>query len=263
MAKKKLDDVIHGDRAKVRAAHKADHDYTGDDSLDFGEWASGGGKYAGDDAWYGKGSSAKKKGETFWSDTGARCYHSHPALKLPGSDKVIYGGSCNNPAVKDADVYIGFDAGMPVTPRAWPWTPGVEFLFPIRDMNAPTDSGAFASLVAWVKAEVDAGTKVHCGCIGGHGRTGTFLAALVSVYGEKDAIAYVRQHYCKRAVESASQIDFLAQHYGVTKVAATKSFAASNDWKPSSTLKGKGGEILSDKKGVQTFSPLANNGCIF
>ena len=43
------------------------------------------------------------------------CYQSHPALKLPGTELVIYGGSCISPAVKDADVYIGFDAGMTFT----------------------------------------------------------------------------------------------------------------------------------------------------
>jgi len=269
VARKKLDDVIHGDRAKVRAAQKGDdwgrtdHDRKNDEVMDFGEWAGGDKWGSSKDDWGSGSSSSKKKGETHWSDTGARCFHSHPPLKLPGADKVIYGGSCNYPAVTDADVYIGFDRGMPATEKAWPWTPGFEVPFFIPDMGVPKDPLAFASLVTWTREMLDAGKKVHCGCIGGHGRTGTFLAALVSCYGEADAISYVRKNYCKRAVESSTQIDFLAQHYGVVKVAATKSFASASDWKPSSTLKNKGGAVVSGKKGVQSFSPLPNNGSIF
>ena len=41
-----------------------------------------------------------------------------------------------------------------------------------------------------------------------------FLAAVVSAFGEKDAINYVRTHYCKRAVESDAQVEFLGRHFG-------------------------------------------------
>ena len=59
------------------------------------------------------------------------CYLTHPPLTIPGTDKVIYGGSCSSPVVKDADVYIGFDWGMRFGKKAFPWNGGVGV--PVRD----------------------------------------------------------------------------------------------------------------------------------
>lgn len=154
----------------------------------------------------------------------ARCYESHPPLKL-GGDMVIYGGSCTRPVVKDADVYIGFDLSM-ASGLAYPWDGGIEVMFPITDMAAPKDPTAFRKLVEWACSQLHAGRKVHVGCIGGHGRTGTMLAALASVMlGEKDAIIYVRENYCVKAVESQAQINFLHDQFGITKVKPTKDYS--------------------------------------
>jgi protein-tyrosine phosphatase len=68
-------------------------------------------------------------------------------------------------------------------------------------MSVPKSPKDFKALVAWTKTQLEEGKKVHCGCVGGHGRTGTFLAALCSEFGEKDAVTYVRQNYCKNVVE--------------------------------------------------------------
>lgn len=54
-----------------------------------------------------------------------------------------------------------------------------------------------------------AGQRVEVGCMGGHGRTGTFLAAVVMLADPnmtaKGAVAWVRSNYCTKAVEDASQ----------------------------------------------------------
>lgn len=53
---------------------------------------------------------------------------------------------------------------------------------------------------------------VEIGCVGGHGRTGTLTAALVIKLMDMDseeAITYVRENYCKKAVESKGQKDLL------------------------------------------------------
>lgn len=169
------------------------------------------------------GKKARKNSASHDHVFGERCYHTHHALKLPGTELVIYGGSCSTPAVHDADVYIGFDHGMKFTARHWPWRKGDELLFAISDMQAPKNPKDFKALVGWTKAQLEAGKKVHCGCIGGHGRTGTFFAALVAEFGEKDAIAYVRKHYCDKAVESHAQTAFLSEHFGVTPAKGAKS----------------------------------------
>lgn len=146
-----------------------------------------------------------------------RCYEKHQPLKLPNSELVIYGGSCSNPVVHDADVYIGFDSSMQFSKRHWPWKKGTEFLFKINDQCAPSDPVEFKKMVDWTIKQLKSGLKVHCGCIGGHGRTGTFFAAIVAEFGEKDAINYVQKHYCHKAVESSAQVKFLVEHYGVEK----------------------------------------------
>jgi len=143
------------------------------------------------------------------------CYHTHPPLRMPNSDLVIYGGSCSSPIMTDADIYIGLCHTMRQTERRFPWGLGEEIYFPIPDMGVPKDVENFKQLVKWVKSRLEFNLKIHVGCIGGHGRTGTLLAALVSLYGEKDAITYVRNHYCPKAVESKVQVQFLTQHFGI------------------------------------------------
>ena len=241
---------------------KGDTPYLDDDFdlVDFNKGSSsksfGSGGYSGSYGPY-KGSSSGYK----------RCYESHPPLKLPGTELVIYGGSCLHPAVKDADIYIGFDHGMKFTQRSWPWKKGAEFLFEIRDMHAPSDIDEFRKLVAWTKEQLEAGKKVHCGCIGGHGRTGTFLAALVSEYGEKDAIAYVREHYCKKAVESSDQIKFLEKHFGVIPAKGSKSYASGSGFtggrlglsKPPESHKSSGKSASVNK----VYEPIPGMGSIW
>jgi hypothetical protein len=253
---KNLTDAIYGDRANIRG-------YANKPETTWQDWQASEGdnpravipfttKFEQDAVAKSKG---KSKDTTKWEPS---CYESHPALILPGTDKVIYGGSCNYPKVTDADVYIGFDEGMKFTQRQWPWKKGVEFRFKIRDMDTPTSPAEFVSMVKWTKKQVDAGLKVHCGCIGGHGRTGMFLAALCSEYGEKDAITYVRSKYCKGAVESAKQVEFLNKSFGVSKVKGTKTFKGSLPAGSLSSSKSSG-----DAGGVEGFSPMEGRGSIW
>ncbi len=155
-----------------------------------------------------------------------KCYEDHPEVKFPHEGSgVLVGGSCTYPTVEDADVYIGFSSsGMWQTSRAYPWTTGNEFLFEITDGQAPVDAAAFSDLVDWTIRELLDGRKVHAGCIGGHGRTGMFIVAVVSrmVPEIEDAIAYVRESYCAKAVESVEQVMFLVKNFGVKKGKASK-----------------------------------------
>lgn len=146
------------------------------------------------------------------------CFNSHPALKL-GGDLIIYGGSCINPVITSADVYIGFDYAMTFTKRRFPWEVGHEIRFKITDRDIPTNFEDFNKLVEWTIAMIMNGQKVHAGCIGGHGRTGLFFSALVKVMlDQEDATTYVRENYCKKAVESQKQVDWLYDKYGIQKV---------------------------------------------
>lgn len=58
-------------------------------------------------------------------------------------------------------------------------------------------------------AQITAGKRVLGYCTGGHGRTGTFAASLLSLMEPdvEDPIKELRSRYCKRAVETLSQAD--------------------------------------------------------
>jgi hypothetical protein len=166
------------------------------------------------------------------SALGPACHATHPVLKFGKLE--IYGGSCCTPKVKDCDVYIGFDNMMKITKKSAPWRRdqkgfAEEVFHKVTDFKAPSDPAEFKRLVKWTLEQMEAGKKVHAGCIGGHGRTGTFFAAIAAMQNEieiEDCVMYVREHYCKKAVENVEQIKFLTKHFGVvTKAKGSKSFS--------------------------------------
>jgi hypothetical protein len=176
----------------------------------------------------------KKSSDSFYLKP--RCYESHPSITF-GSG-VFYGGSCITPIVDDADIYVGLDSGMSRSRSKFPWeteeVSPIDIYFPIVDQSVPKkeDLANFKKLVSWLLEQLAEGKKVHAGCIGGHGRTGLLLAAMIREYSDdEDAITWVRQNYCKKAVESESQVDFLHTHFGVKKVKANKvSYSKGNQY---------------------------------
>jgi hypothetical protein len=205
-------------------------------------------------AWESYGKSSKSSSGSV--KIASRCYESHPALKLvkDGKDYFIYGGSCSYPVVKDADVYIALDGYSPSAHSEFPWNPKPEHEalhvhFPITDMHVPSDTPEAMKMVTWICNQLQLGQKVHLGCIGGHGRTGTILAAVVAEFmGEKDAITYVRKNYCPKAVESTEQIKWLGKHYGIKSVAGSKAHLSPSlgTWDSVGGMKnGKGSPAVS------------------
>lgn len=147
------------------------------------------------------------------------CASSHPPLKLPGTNLVIHGGRASGPLRKDLDIYVGLESGMYRRPE---WEGAINVFYHITDRRAPSDAETFVKLIDWLCNQLHAGKSIHVGCIGGHGRTGTVLSAIVARFGEKNAIQYVRENYCKKAVESKEQVDFLVKHFGATPAEGSK-----------------------------------------
>lgn len=149
-----------------------------------------------------------------------RCHITHKPLVVTSTGGVISGGSCIDPP-SGFDIYIGFDSSMKRTPIAFPWQvqqapTSVEVYMPIQDMRTPKNELDFKNLVRWTLQQIDAGKKIHAGCIGGHGRTGLFFTALVAQgLGDTNALEYVRNNYCQKAVESREQVNFLVNIYGI------------------------------------------------
>ena len=222
---------------------------------------------------FNKSSKSTKGKDDTWTSVG-KCAHSHPPLLIPGTEFTVFGGACGSPQHK-ADIYIGLDErSMRFSPRSWPWKKGEEFVFPIQDYGVPHEPEEFKKLIRWSAKQVNAGLKLHCGCIGGHGRTGMFLAALVTeMSGEKDSVSYVRKHYCKKAVENEKQVNFLHEHFGITKVAGSKKWETKKDAPWESSGKPAGTAVLKKLKdhpglagtdpGNHIYSPVESTKCIW
>jgi len=57
------------------------------------------------------------------------------------------------------------------------------------------------------------GRAVEIGCVGAHGRTGTFVCLLMVAFGwpAQEAIDAIRKHYCSKAVETKAQSDMVVE----------------------------------------------------
>ncbi|WP_152365019.1 protein-tyrosine phosphatase family protein [Microlunatus speluncae] len=90
--------------------------------------------------------------------------------------------------------------------QAWqpPW-PHDHLDWP--DFGVPADPDAMITILRRVLDRARAGERVELGCLGGHGRTGTALAALAVLTGvpPAEAVTWTRTHYCPQAVETPAQ----------------------------------------------------------
>ncbi len=84
------------------------------------------------------------------------------------------------------------------------------------DFRLPADGTEVLPILteAWQRA---AGERVEIACTGGHGRTGAALACLAILDGvpPASAVAFVRAHYDKHAVETFRQRRYVARWHGL------------------------------------------------
>jgi len=75
------------------------------------------------------------------------------------------------------------------------------------DGGAPRDWDDARARIRQAFADAGAGARVEVGCIAAHGRTGTVLACMAILAGvpADQAIEWVRDHYCSKAVETGPQ----------------------------------------------------------
>jgi hypothetical protein len=113
----------------------------------------------------------------------------------------------------DADPYTRAaapDFGLYLDHRWAPPWPHQRLAWP--DFGVPNDPAPVVAALRGLLARAEAGERVELGCLGAHGRTGTALAALAVLQGvpADEAVAWVRDHYCARAVETPEQERFVA-----------------------------------------------------
>jgi hypothetical protein len=88
-----------------------------------------------------------------------------------------------------------------------------------EDFGVPQDPDAAAAAIRGAFDRARGGEAVEVGCAGGLGRTGTVLACMAILAGVPPAaaVAWVREHYDERAVETREQEDWplwFAKHAG-------------------------------------------------
>lgn len=133
---------------------------------------------------------------------------STPGLLVLPSGRAVRGRSLrldvpDGPA-PDLGLYL-----LPDPPDAMPW-PARWVRW--RDFRTPADREATreALVEAWQRATDE---RVEIACQGGLGRTGTALACLAVIDGvpSREAVAFVRRHYDRRAVETPWQKRYVAR----------------------------------------------------
>lgn len=86
-----------------------------------------------------------------------------------------------------------------------------------QDYAAYDDFDHLKDIVCWMLDEMSNGKKFETGCLGGHGRTGTFAACiLIAADGDvlpADAIERVRKEHCSSAIENDKQLNMIADWY--------------------------------------------------
>jgi protein-tyrosine phosphatase len=134
--------------------------------------------------------------------------HRHrDTVTLPDGSSVIAVSWDPDPYTRDQQP----DHGLYLDPRwAPPWSHD-HADWP--DFGLPRDRVAFLAALRDVLERSRAGQRVEIGCVGGHGRTGTALAALAVLTGHPsaEAVDWVRANYCPSAVETPEQQAFIAE----------------------------------------------------
>ncbi|WP_420896998.1 protein-tyrosine phosphatase family protein [Kitasatospora aureofaciens] len=126
-------------------------------------------------------------------------------LRLP-SGRLLRGRGVRNPLPPgpspDFGVYL---LGRQPRPLPWDsrWVRWPDFRLPADRADA-----ADAFRQAWERCATE---RVELACAGGRGRTGTALACIAVLDGvsPKEAVAYVREHYSRHAVETPWQRKFV------------------------------------------------------
>jgi protein-tyrosine phosphatase len=127
------------------------------------------------------------------------------AVTLPDGT-YIRGRSYRKPlpagTVPDFGLYLGTARDRSRWQPDWPceWVDWPDF-------RTPRDDARAAAAIEHAYGLVRAGRRVEVACGGGTGRTGTVIAclAVLARLPAADAVAWTRQHYRRRAVETPAQ----------------------------------------------------------
>ena len=132
--------------------------------------------------------------------------------------KLALGADADKGMVPDVGFYLDDSWAVKARHLATPGldVPGLSdgprfVMYDWPDYGVPGSMQEFDAGVRWVHQQVKDGNIVETGCFAAHGRTGTFLAALLILKGMQaaKAIAQVRDKHCAQSIEVLSQKEWL------------------------------------------------------
>ncbi len=158
--------------------------------------------------------------DTGWSSGGGnylrnKCCHSLDQYALHNGEIVYLSGSTSAWQMRDWQPDVGFylDGSWDIQ------TESFAYLIAWQDFGLPQiPEHVFDRFIITALAHLAEGETVEIGCMGAHGRTGTFLACLdiASSGGKlapKTAIGKVRREHCNKAIETETQEWFVRAYW--------------------------------------------------
>ena len=93
---------------------------------------------------------------------------------------------------------------------------------PWRDMSIPSfDKDFYLKLIEYIKSLKN--KKILICCIGGHGRTGTLVSIIAGLHFKiEKPISFIRKIYCKNAVETMEQVQYVNRICNIHEKASVK-----------------------------------------
>ena len=163
------------------------------------------------------------RGSDLYTDSRSECSGVHRGQALKGIPTLLASSYRHGLAIPGGSitVILASEALSLAFPAGWASSRTPEFnshlrgalvYWPWKDFSAPGDVEQSTRRVLELHEEHVAGKIIEVACFGGHGRTGTLLAILAALHQgwpEHQAVDRLRQAYCKRAVETPSQEQFV------------------------------------------------------
>lgn len=100
----------------------------------------------------------------------------------------------------------------------WKVFNGEIHYWPIEDMSVLPES-ILIRAIQDITDCLENGKKVGIFCLGGHGRTGYIAGCVLGYLGVEDPIGYLRENYCKKAVETREQAVEIGKFIGNDELA--------------------------------------------
>lgn len=171
-------------------------------------------------------SKKKKKRNRSFSFSRKSICHAGPVEVIPG----LFCGS-EDEFLKGLETGLLFEVLVPLSSLCGSiWNMGFRgeiLYYPITDFSVlPND--VLEEIATRIISRIHAGKKVGIFCMGGHGRTGYVASVVLGKLGYADPIGYLREKYCKNAVESTSQVNHIAAIFNKPELA--EKYAVKEDY---------------------------------